>query len=285
MEQEGTSNHSREEIDRNLRALQSKLGVPIADIDISLYNALETNLNSIKEGIWNNPAFTTSEIQGTQSEGTYVTDIIIPLLRASLENFPNEKPTHKISIGKRPNVMVMAKYEDKVDSIQVDNLWRKCPSFLETLKKAIDLNADKMASRVVEKSHELQPKKIKASNYTEETNDEDYINYSKKSPTEMLEIEINKTNSEIIDNSKSDAELTDTNQSEEIKKLTQDEVDIRSNLHKIFTACQEKDKKARKDLLTSIYLNNIMNLSDDQIYNQIKKFLNKDRISWLEGIL
>ncbi|RHZ89152.1 hypothetical protein Glove_18g138 [Diversispora epigaea] len=46
-EQEGTSDHSRKEIDRNLRALQSKLGVPIADTDISLYNALKTNLNFI----------------------------------------------------------------------------------------------------------------------------------------------------------------------------------------------------------------------------------------------
>ncbi|CAG8614013.1 10645_t:CDS:1, partial [Ambispora gerdemannii] len=41
MEQEATPDHSREEIDRNLRALQSKLGAPIADTDISLYNAFK----------------------------------------------------------------------------------------------------------------------------------------------------------------------------------------------------------------------------------------------------
>ncbi|RHZ69783.1 hypothetical protein Glove_278g37 [Diversispora epigaea] len=194
-EQEGTSDHSREEIDRNLRALQSKLGVPITDIDISLYNALKTNLNSIDrseltwrdpeanmiivdnsalvknlrqrqmqvfleprvkrgkikliertnhilcvlEGIWNNSAFTTSKIRGTQSEGTYVTDIIVPLLQASLEDLPNgsiflstaerqsmaskacksfgsneERPTHRTPIGKKPDVMVMVKYGGKI---------------------------------------------------------------------------------------------------------------------------------------------------------------------------
>ncbi|RHZ59979.1 hypothetical protein Glove_360g16 [Diversispora epigaea] len=56
-EQEATPDHSREEIDRNLRALQSKLEAPIADTDISLYNTLKTNLNSIdrSELIWHDP--------------------------------------------------------------------------------------------------------------------------------------------------------------------------------------------------------------------------------------
>ncbi|RHZ84709.1 hypothetical protein Glove_78g202 [Diversispora epigaea] len=234
VEQEAIPNHSREEIDQNLRALQSKLGAPIADTDISLYSALKTNLISIDhseltwrdpeanmiiaddsvlvknlgqrqmqvflepresmkcilptsitskcvefsnnfnradvskvlrnvvhnkewkekesklikrtnhilgvlEGVWNNPAFASSEIRGTQSEGTYVTDIIVPLLRASLEDLPNggiflstaerqsmaskarksfgpneERSTHKTPIGKKPDVMVMAKYGGKI---------------------------------------------------------------------------------------------------------------------------------------------------------------------------
>ncbi|RHZ59978.1 hypothetical protein Glove_360g17 [Diversispora epigaea] len=96
----------------------------------------------VLEGIWNNPAFTTSEIRSTQSEGTYVTDIIVPLLRASLENLPNgsiflstaerqsmtskarksfgsneERLTHKIPIGKKPDVMVMTKYGEALDGI------------------------------------------------------------------------------------------------------------------------------------------------------------------------
>ncbi|RHZ85259.1 hypothetical protein Glove_68g7 [Diversispora epigaea] len=222
VEQEAIPNHSREEIDRNLRALQSKLGAPIADTDISLYSALKTNLISIdhseltwrdpeanmiiiddsvlvknlgqrqmqvflepresmkcilptsitsrcvefsnnfnradvskvlrnvvhnkEEGVWNNPAFASSEIRGTQSEGTYITDIIVPLLRASLEDLPNsgiflstaerqsmaskarksfgpneERSTHKTPIGKKPDVMVMAKYGED-DSVK---LWRE----------------------------------------------------------------------------------------------------------------------------------------------------------------
>ncbi|RHZ47830.1 hypothetical protein Glove_566g52 [Diversispora epigaea] len=217
VEQEAIPNHSREEIDRNLRALQLKLGAPIADTDISLYSALKTNLISIDhseltwrdpeanmiiaddsvlsmkyilptsitskcvefsnnfnradvskvlrnvvhnkewkekesklikrtnhilgvlEGVWNNPAFASSEIRGTQSEGTYVTDIIISLLQASLEDLPNsdiflstaerqsmaskarksfgpneERSTHKTPIGKKPDVMVMAKYGGRI---------------------------------------------------------------------------------------------------------------------------------------------------------------------------
>ncbi|RHZ84087.1 hypothetical protein Glove_85g72 [Diversispora epigaea] len=221
MEQEDTPDHSREEIDRNLRALQLKLGAPIANTDISLYNALKTNLNSIdrSELIWRDPEtniiiandsvliknlgqrqmlvflesresmkcvlptfitsrcieflnnfnrvnvpnalrnivhnkewkeerlkliertdpFTTSEIRGTQSEGTYVMDIIVPLFRTSLEELPNgdiflstaerqsmtskarkslgsneERSIHKIPIEKKPDVMVMAKYRDKI---------------------------------------------------------------------------------------------------------------------------------------------------------------------------
>ncbi|RHZ78714.1 hypothetical protein Glove_157g68 [Diversispora epigaea] len=93
----------------------------------------------VLEGVWNNPAFASSEIRGTQSEGTYVTDIIVPLLRASLEDLPNggiflstaerqsmaskarksfgpneERSTHKTPIGKKPDVMVMAKYGGKI---------------------------------------------------------------------------------------------------------------------------------------------------------------------------
>jgi hypothetical protein len=39
--------------------------------------------------IWSNPTFATSTSLGEQSEGTYITDVIVPLLRASLANLPN----------------------------------------------------------------------------------------------------------------------------------------------------------------------------------------------------
>ncbi|CAG8779295.1 16689_t:CDS:2 [Dentiscutata erythropus] len=38
----------------------------------------------------------------------------------------------------------------EADSVQVGKFWKKSPSFLETLKIAINLNADKMVSRVAE---------------------------------------------------------------------------------------------------------------------------------------
>ncbi|RHZ89943.1 hypothetical protein Glove_9g205 [Diversispora epigaea] len=105
------------------------------DVPIMLRNIVHNK----EEKIWNNLAFTTSEIQDTQSKETYVTNIIVPLLRASLEDLPNgniflstakqqsmtskacksfglneERPTHKTPIGKKLDVMVMAKYGGKI---------------------------------------------------------------------------------------------------------------------------------------------------------------------------
>ncbi|CAG8593431.1 13445_t:CDS:10, partial [Ambispora gerdemannii] len=71
----------------------------------------------------------------------------------------------------------------------------------------------------------------------------------------------------------------------EIKSLTEDEVEIRKKLFKILVARQEKDTKVGKDFLTSVSLNGIIDLSDDETHKQIKKSLNKDQISWLEGVL
>ncbi|RHZ69233.1 hypothetical protein Glove_286g22 [Diversispora epigaea] len=49
--------HSREEIDRNLRTLKMKLGAPLVDNDTSLYDGLKINLNSINpsELTWRDP--------------------------------------------------------------------------------------------------------------------------------------------------------------------------------------------------------------------------------------
>ncbi|CAG8598566.1 6451_t:CDS:2 [Ambispora gerdemannii] len=186
-EQEPNLDRTREEIERNIRTLKSKLGSPMTDADISLYNARKTNLRSINlselswrdpeanmiisddstlvknlrtrqkqlfleplpdvlmnivhnkewkeedvkllertnrilsvlEGVWNNPAFATSEMRSSQSEGTYITDIVVTLLRAGLDDLPNgsiEKSSHssRVPIGKKPDVMVMEKCGGKI---------------------------------------------------------------------------------------------------------------------------------------------------------------------------
>ncbi|CAG8654404.1 8285_t:CDS:2, partial [Racocetra persica] len=88
------------------------------------------------------------------------------------------------------------------------------------------------------------------------------------------------------DSGESDAEsINEVHDDEEIKNLSQDEMDIRNKLLKILTANKEKDKKAGKDFMKSIFLNNILDLSDDETYKQIKKSLSKDQSSWLEGVL
>ncbi|CAG8631413.1 1750_t:CDS:10, partial [Paraglomus occultum] len=86
--------------------------------------------------------------------------------------------------------------------------------------------------------------------------------------------------------SDSDAESINGDKGEEeIKTLTQDEVIVRNKLIKILTARQKKDKKAGKDFMTSIYLNGIIDLSDNEMQKRIKKSLNEEQNSWLERVL
>ena len=62
-------------------------------------------------------------------------------------------------------------------------------------------------------------------------------------------------------------------------------MNARNELLKILTARQKKDEEAGKDFMTSIYLNGIIDLSDDEMHKRIKKSLNKEQNSWLEGVL
>ncbi|RHZ66442.1 hypothetical protein Glove_307g51 [Diversispora epigaea] len=108
-------------------------------LSVNFVDEINILISFCSRGIWNNPAFATSEMRSTQSEGTYVTDIIVPLLRASLEDLPSgaiflstaerqsiasktrrssssneERSIQKNLIGKKPDVMVMTKYRGKV---------------------------------------------------------------------------------------------------------------------------------------------------------------------------
>ncbi|RGB29162.1 hypothetical protein C1646_818666 [Rhizophagus diaphanus] len=212
-EQEPNLDRTKEEIERNIRTLQSKLSLPMTDADISLYGALKTNLRSInisdltwhdpeaniiisddstlvknlgvrqkqlflepcenmkcvlptsvtsrcdefvnnfnnnnevpevlrnivhnkewKEDddkliertdrilsvlgeIWKNPAFTTSEMRSSQSEGTFLTDVIVPLLRAGLGDLPNGTVCLSTAERKKPDVMLMEKCGGKIFEI------------------------------------------------------------------------------------------------------------------------------------------------------------------------
>jgi len=48
---------------------------------------INLHIISFRADVWANPAFG-SEFMGSQSEGTYVTDIIIPSIRAALKGLP-----------------------------------------------------------------------------------------------------------------------------------------------------------------------------------------------------
>ncbi|CAB4439295.1 unnamed protein product [Rhizophagus irregularis] len=211
-EQEPLPDNTREEINRNLRALQSKLGAAVTKADIPLYSDIKQNLANIdvskltwqdpvasmvisddsmlvrnlsdaqirtfveprekmkcnplpevesmcdefvnnfnkidnlntlgvikhdnrwKEGvdqltertnhilsvlgeIWNNPAFASSEIRSNQSKGTYIMDVIVPLLRASLGALPNNNNIC-LSTAERQSIASKARRNFEKDKVQ-----------------------------------------------------------------------------------------------------------------------------------------------------------------------
>ncbi|PKK56783.1 hypothetical protein RhiirC2_871963 [Rhizophagus irregularis] len=92
---------------------------------------------SVLGEIWNNPAFENSTTRKEQSEGTYITDVVMPLLRASLEDMPNGKTClstaerqslaskfrrnsgeiSKERMGKKPDAMLLIKYGGKINEL------------------------------------------------------------------------------------------------------------------------------------------------------------------------
>lgn len=84
----------------------------------------------ILETVWEAPAFSKRFIK-SQSEGTYVTDVIVPIIRAALKNLPIKNSIfvstaerqsiaskdRKGEYGKRPDVMLIAKYKNKTHEL------------------------------------------------------------------------------------------------------------------------------------------------------------------------
>ncbi|GET67259.1 hypothetical protein GLOIN_2v1776328 [Rhizophagus irregularis DAOM 181602=DAOM 197198] len=91
--------------------------------------------------IWSSPIYATSTSRNKQSEGTYITDVIVPLLRASLANLPNgyictsiaerQSIASKIRknkgidgerIGKKPDIMgIMKQDTNDIELIYVES--------------------------------------------------------------------------------------------------------------------------------------------------------------------
>ncbi|CAJ0836166.1 14465_t:CDS:2, partial [Entrophospora sp. SA101] len=118
----------------------NEIGVPDCFRNIThngLWKENESDLEKIAERIlrevWNNPAFETSMTCNMQSEGTYITDVIMPLLRASLGDLPNDRiclstaerqslaskarrndGTGRKKMGKKPDVMALEKCNGKL---------------------------------------------------------------------------------------------------------------------------------------------------------------------------
>ncbi|CAG8538224.1 14547_t:CDS:2, partial [Gigaspora margarita] len=122
---------SNETIETNLRILKGNLKKSEVRYTKPLQKIIESEeiLNDISVGIlktlgeiWKNPKFAK-----TQSEGTYVADIIVPIIRAKLkicqlENLCTLAPERQSLAskdrrgerGERPDIMFIAKYMDRI---------------------------------------------------------------------------------------------------------------------------------------------------------------------------
>ncbi|CAG8632032.1 2634_t:CDS:2, partial [Paraglomus occultum] len=99
-------------------AYESKRLLHLLRIDKSWKKSNEKNGRSHGRGdVWKNPAFG-SKLAKEQSEGTYMTDVIVPMIRASLKGLPIGKSGYistaerqsktskdRRGIGKRPDLM------------------------------------------------------------------------------------------------------------------------------------------------------------------------------------
>ncbi|UZN99120.1 uncharacterized protein OCT59_000400 [Rhizophagus irregularis] len=77
--------------------------------------------------IWSSPIYATSTSRNKQSEGTYITDVIVPLLRASLANLPNGYIC--TSIAERQSIASKIRKNKGIDGERIDDddvkLWRE----------------------------------------------------------------------------------------------------------------------------------------------------------------
>ncbi|CAH1768333.1 12323_t:CDS:2 [Entrophospora sp. SA101] len=68
--------------------IQNSGNVFSSESESELIKITERILNVLGE-VWSNLTFATSTSRNQQSEGTYITDVVVPLLRAGLGNLPN----------------------------------------------------------------------------------------------------------------------------------------------------------------------------------------------------
>ncbi|RHZ76990.1 hypothetical protein Glove_186g105 [Diversispora epigaea] len=85
------------------------------------------------------------------------------------------------------------------------------------------------------------------------------------------------------DSGESESESKSIN--EEIKGLSQDEANIHKKLLEILTLQQKKDKESGKNCISSIPINNIIDLSNNEVSKQVHKILDEVQIKWLGKVL
>ncbi|CAG8619334.1 9296_t:CDS:10 [Dentiscutata erythropus] len=87
-------------------------------------------------------------------------------------------------------------------------------------------------------------------------------------------------------NEETDTEVINiTEDNAEIESLTQNERDIRKKLLEVLNTIQDKERKSKEDHMSSVYLNNILDLSDLETRRRVENSLNEDQHAWLNTIL
>ncbi|KAF0441049.1 hypothetical protein F8M41_004023 [Gigaspora margarita] len=76
-----------------------------------------------------------------------------------------------------------------------------------------------------------------------------------------------------------------TEDNAKIESLIQNERDIRKKLLEVLDTIQDKERKSKEDHMSSVYLNNILDLSNLETRRRVENSLNEDQHAWLNTIL
>ncbi|PKY35294.1 hypothetical protein RhiirB3_455896 [Rhizophagus irregularis] len=87
-----------------------------------------------------------------------------------------------------------------------------------------------------------------------------------------------------VTNGNETANDSESNEKSEVKQVDE-EMDICNKLLAVLTAQRRRNTKSKKDCLSSICFNRILDFSNDKVHKNIKWSLNKDQITWLENVL
>ncbi|CAG8707867.1 14952_t:CDS:2, partial [Funneliformis caledonium] len=207
----------------------------------------------------------------------------------AINNNPNLLENCNIGATQESARRVLNNFKEEANSDKVTSLWQNSLSFLNMLRTAVDLNTNKILNRVSDLHDDVSQTIFNVTKDKlrfEHKRAHFYEENSQESPPKKTKADyINDENTDNLEERDSEESGIEVNDAKEFEDLSQDEIEIRNKLLKILVFRQEKDIKSRKNFMTSIHLNRILDFSEDVIHKQIKNSLDINQFTWLEEVL